>query len=97
MKEYTTPRVTILLRGASRLLAAAEEVVVSAKSGKTRIDKNGEVESESVHVTYTQDETARFLPGTILFEVTIKTPDGSVVKSETVRTTLHEAVRREVL
>lgn len=97
MKEYTTPRVTIVMRGAGKLLEKAETVLITAKNGKAHIDKPAEINGESVSALYTQDETASFAPGTILFEVTIKMPDGTVMKSETVKSTMREAVRREVL
>lgn len=97
MKTYTTPTVVIDVPDGAQALADAERVIVAAK-GRQLIEKDAEsVDGTAVTVSYSQSETASLGAGAVEFEVTLKMPDGTVVKTETVAARLKEAVlRREV-
>lgn len=97
MKTYTTPTVVIDVPDGEQALADAERVIVTAQ-GRRAVEKDAEsVEGTAVAVAYTQRETADLGAGAVDFEVTLKMPDGTVVKTETVSAPLEEAVlRREV-
>ena len=81
----------------AQALADAERVIVAAK-GRQLIEKDAEsVDGTAVTVSYSQSETASLGAGAVEFEVTLKMPDGTVVKTETAAARLKEAVlRREV-
>ena len=97
MKTYTTPTVVIDVTDGEQALADAERVIVTAQGRRTVEKDAASVEGTAVAVAYTQRETADLGAGAVDFEVTLKMPDGTVVKTETVTATLEEAVlRREV-
>lgn len=97
MKTYTTPTVIIDVPDGEQALADAERVIVTAQGRRTVEKDAASVEGTAVAVAYTQRETADLGAGAVDFEVTLKMPDGTVVKTETVTATLEEAVlRREV-
>ncbi|MBQ9785071.1 MAG: hypothetical protein IJW29_06190 [Clostridia bacterium] len=103
MKAYTTPEVRMQLEGAEDILANAEKIVFTAETHGVEVSKEKStdlnevaVESDTIIVKYTQDETAVLGPGTIRFEATIKLADGTVVKSETVSCDMTAAVREEL-
>lgn len=97
MKTYTTPTVVIDVPDGAQALADAERVIVAAK-GRQLIEKDAaSVDGTAVTVSYSQSETASLGAGAVEFEVTLKMPDGTVVKTETAAARLKEAVlRREV-
>ena len=97
MRTYTTPTVVIDVPDGAQALADAERVIVAAK-GRQLIEKDvASVDGTAVAVPYTQAETAALGAGLVEFEVTLKMPDGTVVKTETAAARLKEAVlRREV-
>lgn len=94
-KQFTTPTITIQLEGAEETLAAADEVILTARAGQITIDKQALVTGDSVSATFSQLETAR-LNGTVSFEVTIRAGD-TIVKSDTVKADFEPAVRQAKL
>lgn len=96
MKEYTTPSIDIALDGAYDVLAHAERVVVTLK-GRQVIEKEPTVDKTILSISLTQQETALLGAGILLIEVTILTKDGSVLKSDTIKTTIEASLRREVI
>lgn len=107
MKTYTTPTVSMQLEGAEEVLASAERVILTARNGLYSVDKDWpegglDVDGDTVSAKLTQGETARLGAAVdkngkaaIAFEVTVKFPDGTVVKSETAYATIADAVRKE--
>ena len=92
MKTYTTPTVVIDVPDGAQALADAERVIVAAR-GRQLIEKDAaSVDGTAVAVSYSQSETASLGAGAVEFEVTLKMPDGTVVKTETAAARLNEAV-----
>ena len=95
-KEYTTPMIDIALDGAQDALRDAEKVIVTIK-GRQTIEKEPIIDRGILSFSLKQEETAIFGVGTVLMEVSILTKDGYVLKSNTVKTTIEAAIRREVM
>lgn len=95
IKEYTTPTIDISLDGAHEALANAARVIVTLK-GRQTIEKEPAIDRSILSVSLTQEETAILGVGPVLIEATILTQDGCVLKSDTIRTTIDAAVRKEV-
>lgn len=95
-KEYTTPMIDIALDGAQEALRDAEKVIVTIK-GRQTIEKEPIIDRGILSFGLKQEETAILGVGTVLMEVTILTKDGYVLKSNTVKTTIEAAIRREVM
>ena len=96
MKEYTTPTIDIALEGAADALADAQAIIVTLK-GRQTIEKTPSVDRSILSITLTQQETAILGVGTVLIEVTILTVGGAVLKSDTIKTTIQAAVRKELI
>ena len=95
-KEYTTPMIDIALDGAQEALRDAVKVIVTIK-GRQTIEKEPAIDRGILSFTLKQEETAILGVGTVLMEVSILTKDGYVMKSNTVKTTIEAAIRREVM
>ena len=95
-KEYTTPMIDIALDGAQEALRDAVKVIVTIK-GRQTIEKEPIIDRGILSFALKQEETAILGVGTVLMEVTILTKDGYVLKSNTVKTTIEAALRREVI
>lgn len=95
-KEYTTPTIDIALEGAQEAIAAAQKIIVTLK-GRQTLEKIPVVDRSILSISLTQQETAILGVGTVLIEVTLLTVDGVVLKSNTIKTTIDAAVRKEVL
>lgn len=95
-KEYTTPMIDIALDGAQDLLKDAARVVVTIK-GRQTIEKEPTIDRGILSFSLTQEETAILGVGTVQMEVSILTVDGYVLKSNTVKTTIEAALRRETM
>lgn len=95
-KEYTTPTIDIAVDGIQDLLPDAKRIIVTLK-GRQTIEKEPSIERSILSISLTQQETAILGVGTILIEVTVQTSDGFVLKSETIKTTIEAAIRREVM
>lgn len=95
-KEYTTPMIDIALDGAQDALRDAEKVIVTIK-GRQTIEKEPIIDRGILSFSLKQEETAILGVGTVLMEVSILTKDGYVLKSNTVKTTIEAAIRREVM
>ena len=96
IKEYTTPTIDIALEGAQDLLKDAARVVVTVK-GRQVIEKAPTVDRGILSFSLTQEETAILGVGTVQMEVSILTADGYVLKSNTIKTTIEAALRRETM
>ena len=96
MKEYTTPTIDIALEGAADAIADAQAIIVTLK-GRQIIEKTPGVDRSILSITLTQQETAILGVGTVLIEVTILTVGGAVLKSDTIKTTIQAAVRKELI
>lgn len=96
MKEYTTPTIDIALEGAQDVIADAQAIIVTLK-GRQTIEKTPTVDRSILSVTLTQQETAILGVGTVLIEVTLLTVGGAVLKSDTIKTTIQAAVRKELI
>lgn len=96
MKEYTTPTIDIALEGAADAIADAQAIIVTLK-GRQTIEKTPGVDRSILSITLTQQETAILGVGTVLIEVTILTVGGAVLKSDTIKTTIQAAVRKELI
>lgn len=95
-KEYTTPMIDIALDGAQEALRDAVKVIVTIK-GRQTIEKEPTIDRGILSFALKQEETAILGVGTVLMEVSILTKDGYVLKSNTVKTTIEAALRREVM
>ena len=95
-KEYTTPMIDIALDGAQEALRDAAKVIVTIK-GRQTIEKEPIIDRGILSFALKQEETAILGVGTLLMEVTILTKDGFVLKSNTVKTTIEAALRKEVI
>ena len=95
-KEYTTPMIDIALDGAQDALRDAVKVIVTIK-GRQTIEKEPTIDRGILSFSLKQEETAILGVGTVLMEVSILTKDGYVLKSNTVKTTIEAALRREVM
>ena len=95
-KEYTTPMIDIALDGAQDALRDAVKVIVTIK-GRQTIEKEPIIDRGILSFALKQEETAILGVGTVLMEVSILTKDGYVLKSNTVKTTIEAALRREVM
>ena len=96
MKEYTPPTIDIALEGAADAIADAQAIIVTLK-GRQTIEKTPGVDRSILSITLTQQETAILGVGTVLIEVTILTVGGAVLKSDTIKTTIQAAVRKELI
>lgn len=95
-KEYTTPMIDIALDGAQEALRDAVKVIVTIK-GRQTIEKEPVIDRGILSFALKQEETAILGVGTILMEVSILTKDGYVLKTNTIKTTIEAAIRREVM
>lgn len=95
-KEYTTPMIDIALDGAQDLLKDAARVIVTIK-GRQIIEKTPTIDRGILSFTLTQEETAILGVGTVQMEVSILTVDGYVLKSNTIKTSIEAALRRETM
>lgn len=95
-KEYTTPMIDIALDGAQEALRDAVKVIVTIK-GRQTIEKEPVIDRGILSFSLKQEETAILGVGTVLMEVSILTKDGYVLKSNTVKSTIEAAIRREVM
>ncbi len=95
-KEYTPPMIDIPLDGAQDLLKDAARVVVTIK-GRQVIEKTPTIDRGILSFSLTQEETAILGVGTVQMEVSILTVDGYVLKSNTIKTTIEAALRRETM
>jgi len=95
-KEYTTPMIDIALDGAQEALRDAVKVIVTIK-GRQTIEKEPTIDRGILSFSLKQEETAILGVGTVLMEVSILTKDGYVMKSNTVKSTIEAALRREVM
>lgn len=96
IKEYTTPMIDIALEGAQDLLRDASRVIVTIK-GRQTIEKTPAIDRGILSFSLTQEETAILGVGTVMMEVTVMTADGYVLKSNTIKSTIEAAIRREVM
>lgn len=88
--------IDIALDGAQDALRDAEKVIVTIK-GRQTIEKEPIIDRGILSFSLKQEETAILGVGTVLMEVSILTKDGYVLKSNTVKTTIEAAIRREVM
>lgn len=99
MKQYTTPDLEICLPGAAELLETCSLLSVYIK-GNCSLDFDKEdvrVDGEMIYVHLSQGQTGSLGPGNIALEITLGFPDGTTLKSQTIRTTIEEALRKETL
>ena len=96
IKEYTTPMIDIALENAQDVLRDASRVVVTIK-GRQTIEKEPAIDRGILSFSLTQEETAILGVGTVMMEVTVLTVDGYVLKSNTIKSTIEAALRREVM
>lgn len=96
MKQYTTPTINVRMEGYGDVLSSADIIVVTVSDGTTDIDLIPTIDSETLTVTLTQEQTASLEVGPIFVEVTISVM-GHVFKSKTMKTRMEEAIRDEVM
>lgn len=96
IKEFTTPMIDIALEGAQDLLRDARRVIVTIK-GRQTVEKTPAIDRGILSFSLTQEETAILGVGTVQMEVTVLTVDGYVLKSNTIKSTIEAAIRREVM
>lgn len=88
--------IDIALDGAQDLLKDAARVIVTIK-GRQIIEKTPTIDRGILSFTLTQEETAILGVGTVQMEVSILTVDGYVLKSNTIKTSIEAALRRETM
>lgn len=99
MKQYTTTNLEIRLDGAAGILADCKVLSVYIK-GNVAIDFSKDevdIDNDVITVHLSQGDTGRLGPGAIYVEVTIGLDDGSTYKSNTLTTTIDEALRKDTL
>lgn len=88
--------IDIALDGAQDLLKDAARIIVTIK-GRQIIEKTPTIDRGILSFTLTQEETAILGVGTVQMEVSILTVDGYVLKSNTIKTSIEAALRRETM
>ena len=88
--------IDIALDGAQEVLKDAARVIVTIK-GRQTIEKEPTIDRGILSFSLTQEETAILGVGTVQMEVSILTVDGYVLKSNTIKTTIEAAIRRETM
>lgn len=99
MKQFTTQTLVFNLPGHRSLLDAAKVLSVYIV-GNCALDfgkEDVQIDGETIAVPLTQGQTGALGPGNIKVEITIGMEDGSTFKTNTIRTSIEEALRKETL
>lgn len=99
MKQFTTQKLVFNLPGHGSLLEVSKVLSVYIV-GNCTLDFSKdevEIEGETITVPLSQGQTGALGPGNIKVEITIGMEDGSTFKTNTIRTSIEEALRKETL